>query len=341
MVAATYAQGRRKNRVGRPGAPLYDAAMDSPDDGDLMRLSPAPVPGGPARAAAWALVARAAATLAAAEQAPPLAALAAQAGLSPAHFQRLFSHWMGVSPKRYRQYLGGRRAGAVLRAGGDLLEAAGEAGLSGPGRLHDLMVAVAAASPGEVRSGGAGLALAWGLAATPLGTAFVASGPRGVAKLSFLEHGAGPAVPDGDPAVAAPGSPAAALAELRADWPAATLARDDAMAAALAARLFAGYRQPEPLHLFVRGTQFQLRVWEALLRIPEGEVTTYGALAAQLGDPAASRAVGGAVGANPVALLIPCHRVIRASGELGGYRWGESRKRLLLAAEFAWQEQAQ
>lgn len=310
----------------------------------------------PDRAAAFALVAQAAAQVASATAgSPPLAALAAGSGLSPSRFQRLFSQWMGVSPKRYRQHLDGGRARAALQAGADLLSAAAAAGLSGPGRLHDLMVVVAAATPGEVRQGGAGLTVAWGVADTPLGPAFFASSARGLMKLSFIDADSlpGPIVSaatiaasthgtDGETTTSAPtaNTLATALAELRADWPAATLARDDAAAAALAGRLFSAWRGPEPVHLFVKGSQFQLRVWEALLRIPEGGLATYGTLAASLGQPGASRAVGGAVGANPVALLIPCHRVIRSNGEAGGYRWGEARKRVLLAAELAWQDAA-
>lgn len=304
------------------------------------------------REAAWLTVARAAARLReAGDHAPGLAALAAGAGLSPSHFQRLFAQWMGVSPKRYQQHLAGRRALAALQEGVDLLSASAAVGLSGPGRLHDLTVAVAAASPGEIKSGGAGLAITWGVAMTPLGAAFLASGARGLMKLSFLEEdgeghgnlGTGTGTSRGlspDLIPTAPLSPAAALAELHQDWPAAILQRDDVAAAELSRRIFSGWRQPEPLHLFVKGTQFQLRVWEALLQIPEGALVTYGELAARLGDAGASRAVGGAVGANAIALLIPCHRVIRASGELGGYRWGETRKRLLLSAELAWREQA-
>lgn len=274
----------------------------------------------PERSAAYALVAAVADALRRGEAPAALPALAAAAGYSPGHFQRLFAHWMGVSPKRYQQHLAGQRALASLRAGDDLTGAGLAAGLSGAGRLHDLVVAIAAATPGEVRQGGEGLAIRWGIVATPFGPAFLASAARGLMKLSFLA----------DAGAAAP------LAELAAEWPRASLRRDDADCAALAARLFAGYRRPEPVHVFVKGTQFQLRVWEALLRVPEGALTTYGGLAAALDCPAASRAVGSAVGANPVALLIPCHRVIRASGDLGGYRWGEERKRLLLAAELAW-----
>ncbi|MCC2639038.1 MAG: methylated-DNA--[protein]-cysteine S-methyltransferase [Moraxellaceae bacterium] len=308
----------------------------------------------PDRTTAFALVAQAAAQLAHVDaEAPSLAALAAGAGLSPSRFQRLFSQWMGVSPKRYRQHLVGCRARAALLDGADLLSVTAEAGLSGPGRLHDLMVVVAAATPGEVKRGGAGLAVTWGVAETPLGPAFFASSARGLMKLSFLDP-AGSGTGGAAAAAHAPGTDtgtgiaactdtdalALAIAELYHDWPAATLARDDVAAGALAHRLFSAWRGPEPVHLFVKGSQFQLRVWEALLRIPEGELATYGTLAAALGQPGASRAVGGAVGANPVALLIPCHRVIRATGETGGYRWGEARKRVLLAAELAWQEAA-
>lgn len=305
--------------------------MTTPDlaTADLPDLDDATLPG---RATAYALVAQAAARLRLPEtDAPPLAALATAAGLSPSRFQRLFSQWMGVSPKRYRQHLEGERARVALQAGADLLAASAAAGLSGPGRLHDLMVVVAAATPGDVKRGGAGLAVTWGIADTPLGNAFFASSARGLMKLSFI---------DPDAATATANSLALALAELRADWPAATFLRDDVAATALAGRLFSAWRGPEPVHLFVKGSQFQLRVWEALLRIPEGGLATYGSLAAAMGQPGASRAVGGAVGANPVALLIPCHRVIRANGETGGYRWGEARKRLLLAAEMAWQEAA-
>lgn len=342
--------------MGRAPGDAYDPSMT---------VSPAPDPDAPERAAAYALVARAAARLRAeAGAAPGLVALAADAGLSASHFQRLFTYWMGVSPKRYQQHLAGARARAALHAGLDLLEASHVAGLSGPGRLHDLMVAVAAASPGEVKTGGAGLAVDWGVVATPFGPAFLAVSARGLMKLAFVEVPAAGAALSADTAKHVPsatvtrlpevahGSPgavsvradaaevAANLAELRADWPAAALMRDDHAAAALAQRIFGAWQAPGPLSLFVKGTQFQLRVWEALLRIPEGDLATYGGLAAVLGQPGASRAVGSAVGANPVALLIPCHRVIRASGELGGYRWGEERKRLLLAAELAWQARA-
>jgi AraC family transcriptional regulator of adaptative response/methylated-DNA-[protein]-cysteine methyltransferase len=232
---------------------------------------------------------------------------------------------VGVSPKRFLQYLARERARAALLAGQDLLGASLAAGLSGPGRLHDLIVSCEAATPGELKSGGAGLVVRWGLAPTPFGHALLAQSARGLMQLSFVDCDA---------------DTADALAGLRRQWPAAQLQADDAAAAELAGRLFARYRRPEPVHLFVQGTQFQLRVWEALLRIPEGKLLTYGTLAREIGQPTASRAVGSAVGANPVALLIPCHRVIRGSGVLGGYRWGETRKRLLVGLELAGVESA-
>jgi AraC family transcriptional regulator of adaptative response/methylated-DNA-[protein]-cysteine methyltransferase len=249
---------------------------------------------------------------------PSLAELAAYVGMSEFHFQRLFARWAGLSPKRYLQFLTKERALAALHAGGDVLHASLDAGLSGPGRLHDLLVSCEAASPGEVKSGGAGLSFDWGLVATPLGKALLATGERGIVKLAFV---------DGDAATH--------IDALQRDWPAARLARNDARCQAMAEQLFALYHRPEPIHLFVKGTQFQIKVWEALLKLRPGELTTYGELAQSIGMQGAARAVGGAVGANPIGLLIPCHRVIRSDGALGGYRWGESRKQALLSVELA------
>lgn len=317
------------------------------------------LPADPAeRAEAYHLIAEALAWLRdhATEQ-PSLAALATRAGLSEFHFQRLFTRWAGVSPKRFLQHLARERALAALLAGDDLLSASLEAGLSGPGRLHDLLVRCEAATPGDVRSGGAGLTITWGTAPTPFGRAFLAQSARGLMQMSFLADTMGSgtsglhtgidvvaesvvaAMGEGAPCLDAAASEAAACGAaaiaLQLAWPHAQLVRDDAGAHQLATRIFARYREPEPLTLFLRGTPFQLKVWEALLRIPDGRLVTYGGLAAGIGQPAASRAVGSAVGANPVALLIPCHRVIRASGVLGGYRWGVPRKQLLVALELA------
>lgn len=248
----------------------------------------------------------------------PLAELATAAGLSEGQFQRVFSAWAGISPKRFQQFLGKEYAKRALRAGQDVLNAAFAAGLSGPGRLHDLLVTAEAVSPGEWRAGGCGLRLEWGLADTPFGRACLTLAPRGLHRLAFADTA------DDE------------LARLRTDWPHATLAENATAAQAMADAVFAqGPAAGRALHLWVRGTQFQLRVWEALLAVPPGRLVAYADLARALGRPQAARAVGGAVGANPVAVLIPCHRVIRAAGEPGGYHWGLTRKRALIGYEAA------
>lgn len=251
---------------------------------------------------------------------PDLAALAGRAGLSPFHFHRLFTRWAAVTPKDFLQCLTLEHARAALRAGEGVLETAIAAGLSGPGRLHDLCVSLEAASPGEIKSGGAGWTLTGGFAETPFGRALIGESPRGLCHLSFIGTGeAGPA-----------------WEGLRADWPGARLRRDDDAAGVLAARVFArggDAAKPPALRALVRGTAFQVRVWRALLRIPPGALISYGRLAAALGAPGAARAVGAAVGGNSLAYLIPCHRVIRETGAMGGYRWGVERKRAILAWE--------
>lgn len=252
---------------------------------------------------------------------PGLAELAARVGLSEFHLQRLFARWAGVSPKRFLQHLSRERARAALLAGEDMLGASMAAGLSGPGRLHDLIVSCEAVTPGELKSGGAGLRIVWGMAATPFGPALLAQSPRGLVKLAFANE-----------------DEAALCAELQKSWPAAFFSRDDNVAGQCAERIFSSYQQPEAVHLFVKGTQFQLKVWEALLRVPEGRLISYGDIAAAIGHPRASRAVGTAVGSNPIALLIPCHRVIRRSGVLGHYRWGDTRKQMLVGLELASQQ---
>lgn len=249
---------------------------------------------------------------------PDLAALARHAGLSPSHFHRLFSSWAGITPKDFLQCLTLARAKAMLRAGDSVLHAALRAGLSGPGRLHDLSVQLEAATPGEWKAGGRGWTLAAGFADSPFGRCLLAESPRGLCHVGFVDRGE-----------------KAALAALRADWPEARVRRDDARAARLAARIFA--RNPRantrPLRAFVRGTPFQVMVWRALLCVAPGALTSYGRLAAAAGRPAAARAVGQAVGSNPLAFLIPCHRVIRETGVLGHYHWGPERKRAMLAWE--------
>jgi len=247
-----------------------------------------------------------------------LAASAELAGLSPFHFQRLFRRWAGVSPKDFQQCLSLGDARARLAAGTSALETALASGLSGPGRLHDLCVRLEAATPGELRSGGAGLALRAGFAHSPFGELLLAESARGVAHLAFVGD-------DGRDA---------AWSELAGAWPAARIERDEPGARDLARRIFEP-RATAGLAAFVRGTRFQVQVWRALLAVPEGTLISYGGLARALGKPDAARAVGSAVGANTLAWLIPCHRVIRETGAVGDYRWGSERKQLMLAREAA------
>jgi AraC family transcriptional regulator, regulatory protein of adaptative response / methylated-DNA-[protein]-cysteine methyltransferase len=253
---------------------------------------------------------------------PDLAALAQRAGLSSFHFHRLFSKWAGVTPKDFLQCLTAAHAKQLLREGGSVLDAALNAGLSGPGRLHDLCINLEAASPGELKSGGLGCEIRYGLALTPFGVWLAAEMYRGVCHLSFVDDG----------------ESADAVAALRNEWPNAHLIRDDAAARKLSSLIFAEPTRehlPRTLSAFVRGTPFQLRVWRALLHVPAGALVTYGQLAAASGSPTAARAVGNAVGSNPLAFLIPCHRVIRETGVVGNYRWGQTRKRSMLAWESA------
>ncbi len=256
----------------------------------------------------------------AAEQ-PDLEAVAAEAGLSPFHFQRLFQRWAGVSPKRFLQVLTLEAAKRRLADSRSLLDVSHEVGLSGPSRLHDLFLALERMTPGEYKARAAGLTVRWGVADTSFGPACFAALDRGLCGLSFL----------GD------GGRVAALEDLRDRWPGARLAEDPALARSYAGELEARLRGEagRPLGLVLKGTPFQLRTWEALLRVPPGCVLAYRDLAALAGAPEAVRAVGTAVGQNPIACLIPCHRVIQATGALGGYHWGPPRKRALLAFEAA------
>ena len=251
-----------------------------------------------------------------AQRQPGLSEIAAAAGISEFHLQRLFSAWAGLSPKRFLQYLTKEHALAALRDSAAVLDAALDAGLSGPGRLHDLMVSCEALTPGEIRAGGAGVELRHGFAATPLGTALLGWTARGICHLAFCDD-------DGQ----------ASLAVLYADWPAANFQRDDLGAAALAGRVFPSAPQPGRLHLLLKGTNFQLKVWEALLKVAPATLVSYRQLATALDMPQASRAVGSAVAANRIGYLIPCHRVIRESGDSANYRWGIDRKLALRAWE--------
>ena len=267
----------------------------------------------------YALVAQAIRYLRAhAHQQPSLAEVAAAVHLSEHHLQRIFAAWAGISPKRFLQYLSKEHALAALRSEQGVLDAAQASGLSGPGRLHDLLVSCEAMTPGEIKSGGAGLVLGWGQAETPFGVALVGWTPRGICYLAFLNEDA-----------------AQRLQELRFAWPAAELRQDKAQAQHLMGQVFPATPQPGRLHLLLRGTNFQLKVWEALLRLPPGRRVSYTQLAALAGRPRAQRAVGRALAATTIAYLIPCHRVIRESGESGHYRWGDERKSAMLAWEAA------
>jgi len=249
---------------------------------------------------------------------PSLDAVADAAGLSPFHFQRLFRRWAGVSPKQYLQYLTVEHAKALLGASESVLGASYGTGLSGPGRLHDHFVAVNAVTPGEYRTGGAGLTLRWGVGDTPYGAALIALSPRGICALSFVD-----------------GASDEALTQLHAAWPNATVKHDAAAIDAARRRIIEATAGNGQVLVHLSGTNFQVSVWQALLTIPEGQLATYGGLAQAIDRPGSSRAVGQAVGRNAIAWLIPCHRVIRASGALGGYRWDRVRKQAMLARESA------
>lgn len=247
---------------------------------------------------------------------PDLATLAQHLNLSEAHLQRLFTHWAGISPKRFLQSLTLDYARARLNTTHDLLNLSLEAGLSGPGRLHDLFVTLDALSPGEAKSGGLGLVICFGVHPTPFGEALIAFSTRGICKLHFLTEGEDPE------------------SLLHTDWPHATFQADAVATAPLVATIFHAARPTAPLALWVKGSNFQFQVWRALLAIPPGGLVTYQTLAEGIGHPRAARAVGNAVAANPLAYLIPCHRVIRESGALGGYRWGLARKAAIQGWEF-------
>ena len=249
---------------------------------------------------------------------PALGELAAATGLSESHFHRLFHRWAGVTPKDFLQSLTAEHAKRRLRESASVLDAALDVGLSGPGRLHDLLVTIEAASPGEFKSGGRGINIEWGVAQSPFGLCSLGWNSRGICHLAFHEA---------DEQMKEPSA-------LRENWPNATLWRNDAVARSRAKTIFNSERPASrTLKAFVRATPFQLKVWRALVRIPEGCVASYGDIANAIGDSKAARAVGTACGSNSIAYLIPCHRVIRETGVVRGYRWGAVRKRALLGWE--------
>ncbi|MDA0653490.1 MAG: methylated-DNA--[protein]-cysteine S-methyltransferase [Proteobacteria bacterium] len=253
---------------------------------------------------------------------PGLDEIAAAVHVSPYHFQRLFTRWAGISPKRFLQCLTIEHAKTMLVASESLLDTALEIGLSGPGRLHDLFMTFEAITPGEFKEEGRGLTLRWGIAEGPYGFAGIALNDRGICALEFL-------------ATAAPES---ALERLARRLPQARFNEAPDDIAKISGRLFnreSGATQ-SPLTLCVRGTNFQIRVWRALLNIPPGRLATYGAIAGAVGRPSAARAVGSAIGANPIGYLIPCHRVIRSTGLMDtNYRWGAPRKLAMIGSELA------
>ncbi len=248
---------------------------------------------------------------------PPLAEVAAAVGLSEFHFQRLFTRWAGISPKRFLQFLTKQNAKKLLERN-SVLSATFGVGLSSPGRLHDLLVSTEALTPGEIRSRGEGVIIHWALEDSPFGEVLVGLTERGICHLAFVDDSA-----------------QEALIALSQEWPRATLKKAEGEPARIAASIFHSKKRTSPLPLHLSGTNFQLKVWEGLLKIPEGQIATYDALAEGIGHLGASRAVGTALGSNPVAVLVPCHRVIRKVGGFGNYRYGENRKKAILAWEMA------
>jgi AraC family transcriptional regulator of adaptative response/methylated-DNA-[protein]-cysteine methyltransferase len=252
---------------------------------------------------------------------PTLSEIAEHVHLSEYHFQRLFTRWVGISPKRFLQFITKEHAKQLLAQSSSVLDASYQVGLSSPGRLHDLFVTWEAVTPGEYKLRGTGLKIHYGFHPTPFGEVLLASTDRGICFLSFIM----------------PSGRTAALKILQEDWPKARLLEDASITQPLITQIFRSsqHGSQQPLQLFMSGSNFQLKVWEAQLHIPSGNVVSYRDVANFLGEPKASRAVGNALARNPVAVLIPCHRVINSVGEFGNYHYGEARKVALLGWEMA------
>jgi AraC family transcriptional regulator of adaptative response/methylated-DNA-[protein]-cysteine methyltransferase len=250
---------------------------------------------------------------------PEIDAIAEAAGVTPTELHHLFRRWAGLTPKAFLQAITLDAARTVLRSSASVLDAAYEVGLSGPGRLHDLFVTHEAMSPGEWKSGGQGLTIRYGFHPSPFGIALVMASERGLAGLAFADAG----------------EEKAALADMRQRWRNASTVEDSAGTAALARRIFDPKRwcAEEPLRVVLIGTDWEVRVWETLLRIPMGRLTSYSSIASKLCAPKAARAVGAAVGKNPISFVVPCHRVVGSSGALTGYHWGITRKHAMLGWE--------
>ena len=250
---------------------------------------------------------------------PEIEAIAEAAGVTPTELHHLFRRWAGLTPKAFLQALTLDGARQLLRDSASVLDATYEVGLSGPGRLHDLFVTHEAMSPGEWKTGGEGLTIRFGFHPSPFGSALVMATERGLAGLAFAD----------------PGEERAALADMKARWPRATYVEDSARTAVVAKRIFdpSQWQESQPLRVVLIGTDWEVRVWEALMQIPMGRLVTYSDIAGKVRSPAAARAVGAAVGKNPVSFVVPCHRVVGKSGELTGYHWGITRKRAMLGWE--------
>jgi AraC family transcriptional regulator, regulatory protein of adaptative response / methylated-DNA-[protein]-cysteine methyltransferase len=250
---------------------------------------------------------------------PEIEAIAEAAGVTPTELHHLFRRWAGLTPKAFLQALTLDGARQLLRDSASVLDATYEVGLSGPGRLHDLFVTHEAMSPGEWKSGGEDLTIRFGFHPSPFGSALVMATERGLAGLAFAD----------------PGEENATLADMKARWPRAAYVEDSARTAAIARRIFdpSRWNPSEPLRVVLIGTDWEVRVWDALLQIPMGRVATYSGIAGKVCTPAAARAVGAAVGKNPISFVVPCHRVISKTGELTGYHWGLTRKRAMLGWE--------
>ena len=250
---------------------------------------------------------------------PEIETIADAAGVTPTELHHLFRRWAGITPKAFLQALTLDGARRLLRDSASVLDATYEVGLSGPGRLHDLFVTHEARSPGEWKAGGEGLTMRYGFHASPFGTALVMATERGLAGLALADTG----------------KERAALADMKGRWPKANYVEDFVATAPLAKRIFdsALWREDQPLRVVLIGTDFEVRVWEALLYIPMGRLATYSDIAGKIAAPKAARAVGAAVGKNPICFVVPCHRVVGKSGELTGYHWGLTRKRAMLGWE--------
>ena len=250
---------------------------------------------------------------------PEVGAIAEAAGVTPTELHHLFRRWAGITPKAFLQALTLDGARQLLRDSASVLDATYEVGLSGPGRLHDLFVTHEAMSPGEWKSGGEGLDIRYGFHPSPFGTALIMATPRGLAGLALTDAG----------------KERAALADMQRRWPKATYVADAAQTGPIARRIFDPtlWQAEQPLRVVLIGTDWEVRVWQALLKIPMGRLATYSGIAGKVRSPGAARAVGAAVGKNPIAFVVPCHRVIGKAGELTGYHWGLTRKRAMLGWE--------